>query len=62
MTQMNDEVQRIFEQNAMSEFFLQQPKLLLRQAESQQEEFKYGMIALLEKPVWDCADVLQLCK
>ena len=62
MTQMIDEVQRIFEQNAMSEFFLQQPKLLLRQAESQQEEFKYGMIALLEKPAWDCADVLQLCK
>ena len=30
MTQIVDEMQVIFEQNVISEFFLQQPQLLLR--------------------------------
>lgn len=35
MTQIVDEIQVIFEQNVISEFFLQQPQLLLRRAETQ---------------------------
>lgn len=63
MTQIVDEMQVIFEQNVISEFFLQQPQLLLRRAETQQEELKYGVIALLEQPEpWNCADVVALCR
>lgn len=63
MAHIIDEVQAIFEQNVISEFFLQQPQLLLRQAEPQQEELKYGVVALLEQPTpWTCAEVLSLCQ
>lgn len=63
MTNIVDDVQTIFEQNVISEFFLGQPQLLLRRAETQQEELKYGVIALLEQTVpWSCADVLRLCQ
>ena len=63
MAHIVDEVQAIFEQNVVSEFFLQQPQLLLRRAETQQEELKYGMVALLEQATpWTCAEVLALCK
>lgn len=60
---MLDELQTIMEQNVISEFFLQQPKLLLRRAEGQYEELKYGMVALLEQDhPWNCTEVLQLCQ
>ena len=63
MAHIVDEVQAIFEQNVVSEFFLQQPQLLLRRAETQQEELKYGMVALLEQATpWTCAEVIALCK
>ena len=56
------ELQMIMEQNVISEFFLQQPALLLRRAEGQHEDLKYGMVALLERgEPWNCADVLRLC-
>lgn len=59
---MVDELQLIMEQNVISEFFLKQPALLLRRAEGQHEDLKYGMVALLEREeAWNCADVLQLC-
>lgn len=63
MAHIVDEVQAIFEQNVISEFFLQQPQLLLRRAEAQQEELKYGVVALLEQSTpWTCAEVLALCE
>lgn len=63
MAHILDEMQTIFEQNAISEFFLQQPQALLRQVEMQQEELKYGLVALLERPeAWQCSDVLALCQ
>lgn len=63
MEQILDEIQMIFEKNVISEFFLQQPDLLLQQAEAQQDSLKYGMGQLLgQTEPWTCADVLQLCQ
>ncbi len=60
---MIDQLQTIMEQNIISEFFLQQPALLLRRAEGQQDDLKYGMVALLEQEEpWSCVDVLRLCE
>lgn len=57
------ELQGIFEQNVISEFFLQQPDLLLRQAEAQQEELKSGLALLLgQQRQWTCDDILELCR
>ena len=57
------ELQGIFEQNVISEFFLQQPDLLLRQAEVQQEELKSGLALLLgQQRQWTCDDILELCR
>lgn len=59
---MINQLQSIMEQNVISEFFLKQPALLLRRAEGQHEDLKYGMVALLEREDgWNCADVLALC-
>ena len=59
---MINQLQTIMEQNVISEFFLKQPALLLRRAEGQHEDLKYGMVALLEREeAWSCADVLALC-
>ncbi len=59
---MIDHLQTIMEQNVISEFFLKQPALLLRRAEGQYEDLKYGMVELLEREMaWSCDDVLKLC-
>lgn len=59
---MINQLQLIMEQNVISEFFLKQPALLLRRAEGQQEDLKYGMVVLLEREEgWTCTDVLNLC-
>jgi len=59
---MIDHLQTIMEQNVISEFFLKQPALLLRRAEGQYEDLKYGMVELLERETdWSCDDVLKLC-
>lgn len=63
MTIVMEDIQIIFEKNVISEFFLQQPQLLLQEAETQQETLKYGVINLLEGTTsWTCAGVLQLCQ
>ncbi len=73
---MLEQLQTIMEQNVISEFFLQQPGLLLRNAEGQQEELKAEMAALLKRAeqsgqkdqintaaeTWNCVDILRLCE
>lgn len=63
MHRMEEEIQTIFEQNVITEFFLQQPDLLLHDAEIAQNALKQGVLALLEKGEdWTCAEVLELCQ
>ena len=40
----------------------QQPDLLLRQAQEQQEKLKSGLALLLAQQQWTCDDILELCR
>ncbi len=62
-THVLEELQEIFAQNAVSEFFLSLEERYPRLTSSHLEDLQYVVAVLLKRDTeWSCADVLELCR